>query len=226
MIELGWTATNLVAPEGYFDEIGWALERKMLDARQISQSQLHKEFFSKSDAFLGVDLLFDAIRHSAGEELPGEDPFEKQPWNGFYSRSHYEPFIQVAGTKSRFHWINELFEETGWHQKYDESQSYYSFRSNGAADDSLLALISKLFLAERTLPGVWMFGPPLSWPACDDIALQGYLAPGEVKELADRIDHLEFLVRQQDDELFPLFADRVRRSVASGQGLVTMHGAL
>jgi hypothetical protein len=34
------------------------------------------------------------------------------------------------------------------------------------------------------------------------------------------------LTREQGDELFPLFADRVKRASIAGFGLITMHGGL
>jgi hypothetical protein len=212
----------LIAPEGYLNDIGWSPGRDELCSELVSNSKLHKEYFSRSEAFLGIDILFDAIKQTAGKELPGEDTFAERPWDGFYSRLQEEPFFQVAGTKRRFRWMNVLFEETGYHPV----QGYCSFRPNEMVESALAGLISRLFLAERTMPGVWNFGPPLSWPACDDTSLQGYLAPTEVKELAERLGRLETLTRGEEDELFQLFADRVKRSADAGLGLITMHGGL
>jgi hypothetical protein len=222
MLKLGYLHNHIITPEGYLEDIGWSSANGELRSEGLMKSKLYKEYFSQSEAHLGIDFLFDAIKQTASEELQGEDLFAQQPWNGFYSRLHEEPFVQVAGTKNRFHWMNVLFEETGYHQ----GQGYYSFRRNEKVESVLSNLMSLLFLAERTLPGVWVFGPPLSWPACDDTSLQGYLAPREVEKLADRLGRLESLTREQDDELFPIFTDRVKRAADTGLGLITMHGGL
>jgi hypothetical protein len=220
--KLGIRYNHIFTPEGYLEDIGWSPANGELRSKGMMKSKLYKEYFSHTEAYLGIDFLFDAIKQTASEELPGEDLFAQQPADGFYSRLHEEPFVQVAGTKSGFHWMNALFEETG----YNSREAYCSYRPNEIVESVLSNLISLLFLAERTLPGVWVFGPPLSWPACDDTSLQGYLAPGEVEKLADRLGRLEILTREQDDELFPLFADRVKRAADAGLGLITMHDGL
>src|SRR5262245_9225457 len=187
-----------IAPSGYLDDIGWDPAKEELRAEALMNSKSHKEYFSLSGDFLGNHILFDAIKQTAGEELPGEDIFAERPRNGFYSRLHGEPFVQVAGTKSRFHWMNGLFGETGHHRNYHEAKAYFSFRPNKMVEATLANLLSQLLLTERTLPGVELFGPPSSWPASDDPSLQGYLSPGEVDELAGRLERLEALTREQD----------------------------
>src|SRR5262245_40250819 len=125
-LDLRYLPDHLMAPEGYLHDIGWPPANGELRSEVLLKSKLHEEFILRSEAQYAINFLYDAIKQSAGEELPGEDAFAERPHNGFYSRLHKEPFVQVAGTKSRFHWMNGMFEETGCHRDYDSKQTYYS----------------------------------------------------------------------------------------------------
>jgi hypothetical protein len=105
-------------------------------------------------------------------------------------------------------------------------------RSSGAAgrtlpaDGLLITLLDDLFLATRAFPGIHVLREPRAWPAHDDLMALGILQPREVQQLAAYLPEIEARARGLEDELLPLFVDRMRRSADQGLALVTLLGGL
>lgn len=181
---------------------------------RLDDSESPKAWLINDDEY----LLLDAIAQSAVVDLSGEDRFAgtlystwKQHWG---SR-------QVAGTKNFFHFLDCAY-ESSWKR---DAHCYACTRRPGTASPRLFELFEALFLFRRALPGAVVACHPPSWPAHDSFCLAGYLAPGEVRQLAVELDAWDAPGAAQD-EGFLLFVDRVRRSAESDRGLLTLHAAM
>lgn len=212
-----------VLPEGYLDDIGWSGLPVAFPANNLRQSLLHQAV-AKAVGFEATVLLCSAIRCWVSAELPGNDPFANDPYDGFYSRLNDRPAVQVAGTKNGYHFLKGLFTVI-----HDSEQMLYRYHRREKTGDKLAELLEALFLATRAFPGITVLPENNSWPAYDDLGIQGYLMPSEVSNL---VTYLDFIAESgeeddsDDDDLFPLFADRVRRAAKSGYGLITLHDGL
>jgi hypothetical protein len=216
------TADWHTIPEGYLEDIGWSPVMLSLPANNLRRSRLHRALMKTPVGEVLTVLLCTAIRH-AGGELRGSDRFASTPYDGFYSRFSDAPAIQVAGTKSRYHFLEGLFTVNA-----DLEYHLYRYNRRETTPCKLAELLEALFLANRAFPGVAVLQDNNSWPAYDDLGMQGYLTPPEVLQLAD---HLNFIAESRKahdgfDDLFELFADRVRRSATAEFGLVTLHAGL
>lgn len=194
--------------------LGW-------ETASIIASPAGKEFAQCMDLTCADRLLAVAIKQSSAVQLPGVDRFEKEPYGGYYSRLMDKPHVQVAGTKNLYHFLNGIF-AFDWHPS---SHLYRVSRKSGPTN-AMFALLESLFLGVRALPGVGLASEIPSWPATDDLTFAGYLAPDEVRNLADVIAELGLVADEHDDDLFPLLVDRVQRAAESGLGLLTIHGGL
>jgi hypothetical protein len=212
----------------YLRDIGWLRPGQILDANALHGSQEHQLMEELGAADLGVWFLMDAIRRHASVELAGDDPPGLDTHHGFYSRFHPEsgsrpsaPCVKVAGTKNAYRFLEAVFEAI-----WEEEEHSYRCEPRPGAPDSCVERLASLFLSVRAFPGSHPLVRPMRWPAWSDSALVGYLIPGEVRELAGQLPGLGDTSAAQVDSLFPLFADRVRRSAAAGLGLVTFYSGL
>jgi hypothetical protein len=166
--------------------------------------------------------------------LAGEDPFENyslhrsiynEGFFRYYGTPHRRPHRQVAGTKRRYYFLLHLFTAT-WQQ----ARSVYDYAALPFVDATLRDLLEALFLSTRAFPGTPVLDRDATWPGFDDTWLPGLLAPDEVQRLVPYLDDIArldaALPLDDQDVLFPLFADRVRRAADQGLGLVTLHAGL
>ena len=163
-------------------------------------------------------LLEEAIKQSAAVNLTGDDPYA-----GDYYASTDARFTarQVAGTKNRY-----AFLETAFEVNWCPETSHYSYsRRKDGTSAQLQELFESLFLYQRVIPGVWSPSESPIWPGYDDLSFAGYLSPGEVARLWDEMSRWESHTAVED-ELFPLFTDRVKRAAESDYGLLTIHAGL
>jgi hypothetical protein len=58
------------------------------------------------------------------------------------------------------------------------------------------------------------------------MVIQGYLLPNEVKKLSSYLPEITKHVEPEEDELFPIFCDRVRRSARAKAALITLYDSL
>jgi hypothetical protein len=210
-----------VLPKGYLEDIGWSGCTLGFPADNLRHSVLHQAV-AKTIGDTGTVLLCRAIRGWACAELSGSDPFANTPWNGFYSRLGDRPTVQVAGTKTQYRFLEGRFTLS-----YDSERMLYGYNRREKNSDKLDELLEKLFLATRAFPGILVLPENNSWPAYDDLWMQGYLMPSEVSQLVTYLDLIaESCEEHGFDDLFPLFADRVRRAAISGYGLITLHAGL
>jgi hypothetical protein len=163
-------------------------------------------------------LLEEAIKQSAAVNLMGEDPYA-----GNYYASTDARFvkIQVAGTKNQYSFLESAFEVNGCPGK---SHYNYSRRKDGTSTQ-LQELFESLFLYQRIIPGVWSPSESPVWTAHDDLSFAGYLSPGETVRLWGELKRWESRTGIED-ELFPIFTDRVKRAADAGYGLLTIHAGL
>lgn len=225
----GWQAAR------YLQDIGWTARTPFVAADQLRASALHGELERSGVAEDGAEALCEAIASSASVDLAGADPFADHslPHSEYYDADHFRwyarlhdaPRCQVAGTKNRYHFLEDLFTAT-WHDK----RWVYDYAARPFVDSALRELIEALFLSTRAFPGTWILDRNSTWPACNDRRIQGLLTPGEVRRLVpylDEIARLEAALELDDrNELFPLFADRVRRAADQGLALVTLYDCL
>ncbi|MGW8394799.1 hypothetical protein [Pseudoduganella sp. HUAS MS19] len=163
-------------------------------------------------------MLEEAIKQSAAVTLMGYDPYA-----GDYCASTDARFMarQVAGTKNQYTFLETAF-EVNWCQE----TSHYSYtRREKGTSAQLQELFELLFLYQRLIPGVWSPSESPMWPGYDDLSFAGYLSPGEVTRLWDELTRWESR-GVVEDELFPLFSDRVKRASESGCGLLTIYAGL
>ncbi|MBL0218934.1 MAG: hypothetical protein IPQ07_34325 [Myxococcales bacterium] len=210
------------SPPGYLQEIGWTPGAPFAEADRLRASALHSELDRSGLAAVHTFVVCHAIRFSTSVDLAGDDPFED---DGYYARLHDAPYCQVAGTKNRFHFLDALFTTT-WRPE----RRVYDYAARPVVAPPLRDLLDALFLSTRTFPGIQVLDRNATWPGYDDTWFQGLLAPQEVGRLASCLDEIAQLEAARDtddqDELFPLFADRVRRAAAEGLALVTLHNGL
>ena len=145
--------------------LGW-------ETASIIESPAYNEFTQRADLTCSDCLLEAAIKQSSAVQLPGIDRFEKDPYNGYYSRLMGKPHVQVAGTKNLYHFLNGMF-TFDWHPL---SHLYRVSRKRGPTS-AMFALLESLFLGVRALPGVSLAAEVPSWSATDDLSFAGYLAP-------------------------------------------------
>jgi hypothetical protein len=219
----------------YLQDIGWAASTPFVTADRLRASGLHRELERSGLAEICTHALCDAICFSASVELAGADRFEDHSLPHcelfdashfrWYARLHDAPRCQVAGTKNRYHFLEDLFITTG-----QQRRRVYDHAARPFVDPALRDLLEALFLSTRAFPGTWVLDRNATWPAADDLRFQGLLAPAEVRRLVPYLDDIAQLEAALDldeqHELFPLFADRVRRSADQGLALVTLHDGL
>jgi hypothetical protein len=211
----------------YLADIGWMGPTHVLTAAALHRSREHQRMEQLDAATLGVWFLMEAIRRHGAVELAGEDADGLDRSDGYYARLHANSWsegacVKVAGTKNRYRFLDAAF-------KFDwDGAQGYAYRCEPLMDGSpsLVDHLAALFLSVRAFPGTSQLTPPMTWPAVSDAALVGYLAPGEVRELAAHLAWLGGTPAAIDDHLFPLFADRVQRSAAAGLALVTFYSGL
>ena len=209
-------------PDNYLADISWSSTVQTFAADNLRQSQLHQALQQTTIAEDTTSILCSAVRHRAGVELPGQDPFNDTAFYRYYGRLHTAPYLQVAGTKSQYHFLEGLFTVT-----YDRQRSLYTYQHHHAVEVQLVHLIQVLFLSRRAFPGMLILPENDTWPAYDDSRLQGYLRPDEVRQLAGYLDVIAMsYTHNAEDDLFPLFADRVRRAADAELGLITLHSEL
>ena len=189
-------------------------------ARKQQESQLLKIY--------GLDeVLSVSIKQSALVDLPGADPFKAEPFsfNHFYGRLHDSPHVQVAGTKN-YHWfLRAIFNsaKTGFSRKI---RYIYRYERKAEWPSTMQELLEKLFYGVRCLPGVGILRDPPSVRADDTPQFMGFLDPAEVVHLASFETTLTSAAEAFEDDLFPLFADRLRRSAVCGAGLISIQSGL
>jgi hypothetical protein len=221
-------------PSTYLTEVGWAAGAGGLAAggfpaggfpadnlrRSAQHAALARVFFTGT----ANELVCRAISTRASVELSGPDRF-----NHFYSRLHEPPHCQVAGTKNHYHFLRHLYVRT-----YDPEQWGYHYVPSADVGAELVALFEALLFAVRSLPGLHVLAERGMWPAGNDKYVQGYLSPGEVRQLVPHLAELEARVREAEarvgederDGLLPLFLDRIQRAADQGLGLVALHDVL
>ena len=206
---------NLKAPQEYLQSLDWPLKSQEVDVDVLRKSLPHlrdTEIETHSSS-----ILTEAISRHAGEELPDHDTFADEK---FYGRSNTFPKVQVAGFKSRFRALEKFF-------LFDYTREKYAYKVSPRAgfDAEFVSLLSDLFFATRSFVGIYLLHESSTWPASDDVSIQGYLAPHEVVRLSS---YLHFFEQQTDDTqyLANLFVDRIRRAADNGLGVVTLHEGL
>jgi hypothetical protein len=229
----GWNE----CPGGYLAEIGWsqaAAESGVLEAKVLRRSPLHARLEKLGCADDGTMFLSEAIVKYCSTDLRGPDPVATIGSHGdYYSRRHSEPRVQVAGTKNRFHFLENFYAENEAQLSATAERSfrgwlvrYRSLRRNARLE----LFLARLFLGLRALPGVSTTPEDFSWLGSDDELIAGYLTPAELHDLADELRKVPgdlFKERSFDEaELWPLFSDRVTRAAAQGLGLVTLRNGL
>ena len=215
-----WFPDDWDIPAAYLAEVGWTSRRPFLAADQLRASPIHGELHRRGFTDAGTQALCRAIHVRASVELAGCDAFDDGDFYSYYGRMHHPPEIQVAGTKNRYYFLEKLFVATPRLEVCG-----YDFVAQPFVDPALRELIEALFLSTRALPCTWILDRNSSWPGSNDSRLQGLLTPAEVRRLASHLDELSRIVGT-DDRLFPLFADRVRRSADQGLALVTLYDQL
>jgi hypothetical protein len=215
-----WIPEDWAIPDGYVAEVGWTSNQPFLAADRQRASAIHRELERRGFAAAGTGALCRAIHVSAAAELEGADAFDDGDFYSYYGRMHHSPEVQVAGAKNRFFFLESQFVAT-WRSEHGA----YDVVAQPSLDPALRALVEALFLSTRCFPATRVTYRNSTWPGYNDNRLQGLLAPAEVRQLAARLDELG----QGDGEahnLFPLFADRVRRSADQGLALVTLYDQL
>jgi len=228
-----WPAGWQLSPR-YLEDIGWTPGTPFVAADRLRASALHGELDRFGLAEVGTIAVCHAIRFSASVELAGADRFENYSLNSeyldarhfrYYARLHDAPRCQVAGTKNRYHFLDDLFTAT-----YRRERSVLDCAARPFVAPALRDLLEALFLSTRAFPGIQVLDRNATWPAHDDTRFQGLLAPAEVRRLVPYLDDIARLEAALDldeqHELFPLFADRVRRAADQGLALVTLHNGL
>jgi hypothetical protein len=170
-------------------------------------SEAHRSAHVLGCTEAGTDRLGEAILLHASVNVGGRDVFASQPWDGYYSRLHRPPHVQVAGTKNRFHFLAAFFdvpEEPVTGGVPELTRPVYRYRRKTAGDRRWEELLEFLFLGFRTFPGVEVLSAARGWPAYDDPWIAGYLLPEEVKELASLLGQVggSVDVRENGYELF------------------------
>lgn len=214
--EYDWSAI----PRGYLIDVGWSRSLEIFMADQLRESTAHARLVSLGIAEVGIDILMAVCKKRAGVDLGKPDPFARSHYGKFYGRLEHPRRLQVAGTKSRYHFLEGMFTLT------DEPE-LYRYTNARTVPEELVHLLGALFLALRALPGILVLPRGWCWPAYDDDRMQGYLTPSEVQQLVPYLDLIPaYYAHNPKDDLFPLFADRVRRAAAQELGLITFHSGL
>jgi hypothetical protein len=219
--EIFQEADSLTAPTGYLDEIGWKEEIHVFHASGLRTSLLHRNYIGGDRGFWAEQYFYSATKQFAGANLAGADPYKHSPYDGYYSSLHCKPFIQVAGTKNGYRFMEGLFDI-----EWNEPLHVYKHHAKLGVDHTLISLLTSLFLSERSVPGINVLQVESAWPAFDDPILQGYLTPKETECLAQLIERLQSFESVQKDDLFPLFKDRVTRAAEKQLGLLTLQASL
>ncbi len=206
---------NLKAPQEYLQSLDWPLKSQEVDVDVLRKSLPHIrdteiETHSRS-------ILTEAISRRAAEDLPGHDAFTDEK---FYGRSHTSPEVQVVGFKSRFRSLEKFFLF-----EWISGESVYKISPRATFDTEFTSLLSDLFFATRSFVGIYLLHESSTWPASDDVLIQGYLAPNEVVRLSS---YLHLFEQETDDtyHITNLFVDRIRRAADNGLGVVTLHQGL
>jgi hypothetical protein len=227
----GWKLTA-----SYLEDIGWVPGAPFIAADCLRASAMHGELDRFAIAEAGTSALCHAILCSASVDLAGDDRFANYSiahhayydakFFRYYARLHESPRYQVAGTKNAYRFLANLFTVT-WQQ---QERRQYDYTARPFVDPTLRALLDALFLSTRSFPGLEVLDRNGTWPGSDDMRLQGLLSPAEVRQLPRYLDDIVGLDAARDldeqDQLLPLFADRVRRAADQGLALVTVHAGL
>lgn len=214
-------------PPRYLEELGWTPGAGFIAADRLRTSELHQEFMRHRFIDECTLSLCRAVGFSASADLPEPDPFATiAPALGrAWGRLSQRPACQVAGTKNQYRFLADHFSLT-----WDPKHHCYDYVADPDTDPVLRGLLEALFLSTRAIPGTQVLARDSTWPAHDDPWLLGMLTPDEVQALVPHLGELERRQAAHDpnvlgarDELFPLFADRVRRAAELSLGLVALH---
>lgn len=226
---LGWWVTEFDRhfadiPATYLHEISWNPGEEIFSADLVRQSETHAALEKKSIIDTTTTLLCAAIKQSASVRLSGEDPFARDRFFSYYGR--VDNGLQVAGTKNQFHFLEAVFSVKWLGSERQWTSSEYQYQEKGSVSNAISELLSCLFLAKRTFPALKTCEAENRWPGTDDETIQGYLTPEEVTKLSHCLVEISSLKETRDDELFPLFRDRVQRTSREHFGLVTLLAGL
>jgi hypothetical protein len=212
---------TLAAPQGYLMDIGWKEGCSSFSASGMRASLMHRNYISGDHGFCAGQYFHAAVKQYASGVLSGDDPYERSPYDGFYSHLNDCAYVQVAGTKNIFHFIEGMFDI-----EWDQSLYLYKHKAKAIVDDAVTSSLLSLVLGQRSIPGMNILPTEPAWPGYDDSILQGYLNPDETEVLARHMEYLMAFEASQNDDVFPIFKDRVTRAADEGFGLVTLKGGL
>jgi hypothetical protein len=100
-----WHRVLKTLPDRWHADFEW-LPRSKIFYASAARGTRTQEYIEELDA---TDLLINAVVQHAGVVLPGRDRFSSSPYDGFYSKLHDYPEIQVAGTKNMYFFLDALF---------------------------------------------------------------------------------------------------------------------
>jgi hypothetical protein len=211
-------------PVTYLQEIGWNSKVEILSADLVRESKTHKCLAGKGIIDTTTALFSAAIKQSASVRLSGEDPFADDRLFSYYGC--VDNGVQVAGTKNQFYFLESVFTVKWLGAEHQWKSSEYQFQEKGTVSQEISELLRCLFLAKRTFPAIHTCEAGNRWPGTDDKTIQGYLTPEEVNRLSEILPGISSLKAARDDELFPLFSNRVQRAASQRFGLVTLFAGL
>lgn len=203
------------------DYIDWFRARSVTEWNaEAMRREVGPSMTSDSLPWCADDLLTLAIKQSCAVEIPGESAF---PELEFYNRLHEPPRVQVAGTKNRFWFLEELYD---WDWK--QCEWLYLVRRKGVIEESAYDLLEKLFFNIRIFPGTEPMKKSLVWKASDESQIPGFLTREETRELAYALPQLNAAIVNTQDKSwkFEQFADVLLRSARCDAGLVTLFSGL
>lgn len=208
--------SNVISAE-YLSDVRWPPDEEIFAADLLRQSRSHQELAQLTEA--GDMALAEAIKNEAAIELTGDDPFASgTDMISFYSRPQDGLDLQVAGFKNWPRILDYLFTI-----RYDRAGALYHLKP--VAESSATKLLGLLLLSYRSFPAVSVLQEASTWPAFDDLRLVGYLTPLETVRLNAALKDL-IPECTDSDPLFPLLADRVKRSAKDRLGLIAIHSGL
>jgi hypothetical protein len=203
-----------LAPPGYLDEIGWRPGAAWLPADALRRSPAHAALSASGLADMTTYLLLSAIKHFAAVAMD---------WRGDAAQDIIgagERRAAIIDMKNRIHFLEAVFEAT-YHWPPD-GWIHYSYTRLPGCDRMLAALLERLFLATRGLPGLRVLPRGNTWLAVNAHLIQGYLLPGEVGALARRLEALGAPAAAVTDGHFEPFVRQVGLVAGAGYGLVAM----
>jgi len=216
-------------PQPYLDDIGWDGRTLPFDSDGLRESSVHRRAEELECGYEGTVLFGTAAIARTAVDLGERDEFANTPWDGYYSRLHRPPHVQVAGTKNRFHFLETFFEVA---PGPDQEQApfaprYWTYRRR-LHHRPFDELLERLFLGFRSIPGTRVLPVASAWPMPDDEWIAGYLLPNETRELAASMGRIAEQIDPSENghELFLMFSNRVQRAARLGCGLMACHGFL